>query len=85
MISLDKGFCNTYNELNDLLKKVGFIYVSKDISLPFKIFSVFGAYSYKSPIYKLMKLITRIFAKLYKTFHLEDKGRIRYCYILAKK
>jgi len=85
MVSLDKGFCNTYNELNGLLKKVGFTFVSKDIFLPYKIFSVFGAFSYKSPIYKLMKLITRIFAKLYKTFHLEDKGRIRYCYILAKK
>ena len=75
MISLNKGFCNTYYELNGPLKKVGFSFVSKDISLPYKIFSVFGAFSYKSPIYRFMKLITRITLK----------GRTRYCYILAKK
>ena len=83
MVSLNKGFCNTYYELNGPLKNVGFLFVSKDISIPHKIFSVFGAFSYKSPIYNFMKLITRIIAELYKAFHI--KGKIRYCYILAKK
>ena len=83
MVSLDKGFCNTYDELASPLKKVGFSFVNKDILLPYKIFSVFGTFSYKSPIYKFMKLITRIFATFYKAFHL--KGKIRYCYNLSKK
>ena len=83
MVSLNKGFCNTYYELKGPLKKVGFLFVSKDIFLPHKIFSVFGAFSYKSPIYKFTKLITRIIAAFYKVFHIS--GRISYCYILAKK
>ncbi len=75
MISLDKGFCNTFYELDSPLKKVGFSFVSRDIYLPNKIFSVFGSFSYKSPIYRFMKLITRIILK----------ERTRFFYILAKK
>ena len=75
MVSLNKGFCNTYYELNGPLKKIGFSFISKDISLPNKIFSVFGAFSYKSPIYRFMKLITRIILK----------RRTHFIYILSKQ
>ena len=75
MISLDKGFNNTYNELDGPLKKVGFSFISRDISLNKKPFSLFGAFSYKNPIYRFLKLITRIILK----------GETRFFYILTKK
>ena len=74
MISLDKGFCNTYDELAGPLKKVGFSFVSQDIAVPNKIFSVFGVSSYKRPLYDLIKLVAHIFFK----------RRVKFFYILEK-
>ena len=75
MVILNKGFCNTYYNLDGPLKKVGFSFISRDISINNKFFSLFGAFSYKNQIYRFLKLITRIILK----------ERTRFCYILAKK
>jgi hypothetical protein len=75
MTSLNRGFCNTFYELDDSLKKVGFSSIYRDISVPNKFFSLFGTFSYKNPIYLLIKLITEAILQ----------ERTRFFYILAKK
>lgn len=74
MCALDKGFCNTYKELDNQLKNVGYSVIKRDIEIPGKLFRSFGVLSYKRPLYELLKLVTRTILR----------QRVRFFYILAK-
>ena len=75
MCALDKGLCNTYMELDNQLKKVGYSVVKRNIEIPNKLFRIFGALSYKRPFYDLFKLLTRVF----------PRHRFGFFYILTKQ
>ena len=81
MISLSKGFCNTYNQLEHEFRKVGFSFACKDIYVPNKIFNVFGSIAYKKPLNNIMKLITKALLGK-KTHYLYVLGKINYANIL---
>ena len=71
----NKGFCNTYNELDGPLKKVGYSVVERNIEIPGKLFRIFGVLSYKKPFYYLFRLLTRVILR----------HRVSFFYILVKK
>ena len=75
MIDLDKGFCNTYKDIDKELKNIGYKFVKKSMEVPATQYNkLFGALLYKRPLYDLLQLVARILLK----------QRVKFFYILAK-
>ena len=75
MIDLDKGFCNTYKDIDKELKNIGYKFVKKSMEVPATQYNkLFGALLYKRPLYDFLQLVARILLK----------QRVKFFYILAK-
>ncbi len=68
MVALDKGFYNTYEIYYNQLKNIGYSQVIKDIVIPSTLFKIFGVFSYKKTLYKILKLFTQKILKRKGTF-----------------
>tara|TARA_Y100000590_G_scaffold210863_1_gene238897 strand:+ start:369 stop:1169 length:801 start_codon:yes stop_codon:yes gene_type:complete len=79
MISLNKGFSNTYQKLSKDLSDIGYAPIRVNTMIPLRVITLLGELSYGKFFYPILQLICKILIVFNK------RSQLCYLYILTKK